>query len=102
MVNGPWTREEDQLLMRLYQQYGPKWAQFTKFFKGRSDYNIKNRWRRYYSFMLEHSGNGVQQTERLEPDVIGNDWGMDSKGEMGVDFTWYPDDSMIPSTIWCE
>lgn len=101
MVNGPWKQEEDQLLVKLYQQYGPKWAQFTRFFKGRSDYNIKNRWRRYYSFMLEH-GSSVNQNEPIEPDPLKDEWPLDSKGEMGIDFHWYPDGSIFPSTVWCE
>ena len=43
-VNGPWTKEEDSLLFKLYEQIGPKWAAMMRYFVGRSDYNIKNRW----------------------------------------------------------
>lgn len=42
--NGPWTREEDQLLRDLYQQYGSKWSKISNHFPSRSEINIKNRW----------------------------------------------------------
>ena len=44
LTNGPWSRQEDELLKNLYAQYGPKWSKISTFFKSRSDVNIKNRW----------------------------------------------------------
>ena len=75
MVNGPWTKAEDNLLVALYQQFGPKWSKFTKHFPGRSDYNIKNRWRRYYSLL-------VQQHNAPPPPP-----------EIDFDITWAVDES---------
>ena len=40
----PWTPEEDNLLMALYDKFGSKWVKISKFFKGRRDNNLKNRW----------------------------------------------------------
>lgn len=45
--NGPWTREEDELLKTLFIRYGPKWSTIVKYFKGRSDCNVKNRWSQF-------------------------------------------------------
>ncbi|OHS96096.1 hypothetical protein TRFO_37767 [Tritrichomonas foetus] len=42
--NGPWTREEDELLRSKYQEFGPRWSTIATFFESRSDVNIKNRW----------------------------------------------------------
>ena len=42
--NGPWSYEEDIYLIRLYSENGPKWAEISKYFQGRSDNNVKNRW----------------------------------------------------------
>ncbi|EAY22700.1 Myb-like DNA-binding domain containing protein [Trichomonas vaginalis G3] len=42
--NGPWTEEEDALLLEKYNELGPKWAQIAQFFKSRTDNNVKNRW----------------------------------------------------------
>lgn len=40
----PWTKEEDLLLIKKYNELGQKWVQISQFFKGRSDNSIKNRW----------------------------------------------------------
>ena len=40
----PWTQEEDQILLDLYQEIGPKWVQISKKLKGRSGNDAKNRW----------------------------------------------------------
>ena len=44
LLNGPWSEEEDKLLIEKVKEMGPKWAQIVKFFKARSDVNIKNRY----------------------------------------------------------
>ena len=41
---GPWTKEEDDLLIKGVKSYGPSWVRITKLFKGRTDVQIKNRW----------------------------------------------------------
>ena len=45
--NGPWTPEEDQLLNEKYMEFGPQWTSISKFFDGRSENNVKNRWYTY-------------------------------------------------------
>ena len=44
LENGPWSREDDDLLKKLYAEYGPKWSKIAACFKNRSEVNIKNRW----------------------------------------------------------
>lgn len=43
---GEWTNEEDCLLFKLYNEFGPKWSKIKKSFPDRSSNSIKNRW--YY------------------------------------------------------
>jgi hypothetical protein len=43
--NDPWTPEEDQLLTRKYREIGPRWKHIAVFFKGRTDINVKSRWK---------------------------------------------------------
>lgn len=38
-----WTEEEDRLLLRTIDTIGTKWAKIVKFFPGRSDVSLKNR-----------------------------------------------------------
>lgn len=48
----PWTPEEDDLIRKLYNEYGPNWAKIAESFDGkRSNNNIKNRWNNH----LRHS-----------------------------------------------
>jgi hypothetical protein len=45
--NGPWTSEDDQLLLSKYEQFGPAWRRIASFFEpGRTEINVKSRWLR--------------------------------------------------------
>lgn len=44
IINGPWTPEEDELLVSKYKELGPSWKQISTFFPTRTDINIKSRW----------------------------------------------------------
>jgi hypothetical protein len=46
-VNAAWTQAEDRRLVELYKVHGPRWAVIAKSFPSRSDYNVKNRWKRF-------------------------------------------------------
>lgn len=49
LVNGPWSKEEDKLLEQKVYELGQHWNKIVKFFRGRSENNIKNRWYTYVS-----------------------------------------------------
>lgn len=38
-----WSEEEDGLLFNLYEQFGTAWSRIAKYFKGRTENNVKNR-----------------------------------------------------------
>ena len=40
---GPWTDEEDQLLMQKYAELGSKWGLMSQCFNNRTDVQLKNR-----------------------------------------------------------
>jgi len=42
--NDPWTIEEDELLTQKVLEIGPKWAEISRFFMGRTDNALKNRY----------------------------------------------------------
>jgi hypothetical protein len=49
LVITPWSPEEDALLRRKYAELGPKWVEISRWFRGRSGNDVKNRWNRHIS-----------------------------------------------------
>jgi hypothetical protein len=47
-------KEEDELIIKLYEEYGSQWNEIAKYFKDRSSSMIKNR---FYSFLKKKPGN---------------------------------------------
>jgi hypothetical protein len=48
IINGPWSADEDALLLQKFAEIGSQWEAITKFFPGRTGVNIKN----HYSALL--------------------------------------------------
>ena len=46
---GEWSKEEDSLLIKMYNQFGKKWSILKRFFPNRSSHSIKNRWNYFLS-----------------------------------------------------
>jgi hypothetical protein len=44
--NGPWTKEEEDLLVQKHAEFGPLWRTLRQFFPNRTDIDIKNCWLR--------------------------------------------------------
>jgi hypothetical protein len=42
VINGPWSLDEDTLLLEKFGEFGSKWKNLTQFFPGRTEVNIKN------------------------------------------------------------
>lgn len=47
--NDHWNKEEDEMLLKLYKELGPKWSKMSKFFNNRNANSLKNRWNYYVS-----------------------------------------------------
>jgi hypothetical protein len=45
---GNWTSEEDQLISKLYNEYGPRWSLIWRHVPGRTENSVKNR---FYSMV---------------------------------------------------
>ena len=59
----PWSPEEDDLLIRLYNEIGPRWAEMSKYFNGRSDNSIKNR----YNTHIIHRPRNSNSQRKTQP-----------------------------------
>lgn len=51
VVNGPWSEDEDLMLLKLVKELGSRWCKILRFFDKRSDVNIKNR----YSYLVSRN-----------------------------------------------
>lgn len=47
--NGQWSKQEDDLLLQKFMEYGSQWSKITPFFKNRSANALKNRWNYFVS-----------------------------------------------------
>lgn len=45
--NGPWSSQEDAILIQMYKAIGPKWSKMMNNLPGRSGNDIKNRWHKH-------------------------------------------------------
>jgi hypothetical protein len=61
LVRGPWTTQEDALLIHLHAEFGNKWSQIAACMPGRADNMIKNRW---YSILSKKS---PEELAELQP-----------------------------------
>ena len=44
LTNGPWTKDDDYLLLKKVIELGSSWSKIVDFFPGRSTNNVKNRY----------------------------------------------------------
>jgi hypothetical protein len=42
-LNAPWTSDEDDLLKRVFKEFGTRWNKLASFFPSRSTNNVKGR-----------------------------------------------------------
>lgn len=71
--NGPWSQNEDEILAEKHKEYGPQWTIISKFFDGRSENNVKNRWythlkHKYYGKSIN---NDFMKINTLPPNARG-------------------------------
>ena len=70
---GPWTEEEDNTILRLFKEIGPKWTQIAQSLVGRSGNNVKNRWYKHlkkFGKYKENKRKDIETSSRLDLDKI--------------------------------
>jgi hypothetical protein len=69
--SGPWTPEEDQLLVDKINEIGTIWVAMKPSFKGRSDIALKNRWNSHIKSKTVHDGTKFIYTD-IDPNSLGH------------------------------
>lgn len=64
-----WSKDEDNLLVKLYYEYGPKWSYLKQFFFGRSPNSLKNRWNYFLSHQQHNFALNFQFPQSQIPSV---------------------------------
>ena len=80
--NGPWTPEEEELLMRAQAAHGNRWVVIAKLLNGRTDNAIKNHWNSSLSKRAAEGGEFAPRrrpVKKLEGEVAGSEDDEDSK-----------------------
>ncbi|EAX87772.1 Myb-like DNA-binding domain containing protein [Trichomonas vaginalis G3] len=60
----PFTLDEDQLLEHLINELGTKWSLIVKYFPGRTDVSLKNRWN---MIQRQRKGSKKQNRKKITP-----------------------------------
>lgn len=65
---GPWTKEEDELLIRLHGEMGNRWSDIARLIPRRTDNALKNR---FNSRLKKLYGDGTVPQENSQPKSLG-------------------------------
>lgn len=57
----PWTQEEDEILMRIHDQFGNHWKQIESYLPNRSKNSIKKRWSALMASEAQPSPSSINQ-----------------------------------------
>ncbi|KAF5468323.1 hypothetical protein F2P56_012482, partial [Juglans regia] len=65
-IKGPWSAEEDRVLTRLVERYGPRnWSLISRYIKGRSGKSCRLRWCNQLSPNVEHRPFSAAEDETI-------------------------------------
>lgn len=56
IIKPKWSQEEEELLMKKVEEHGKKWYLIQKYFEGRSENDIKSRWKLMMNKFIDFPG----------------------------------------------
>jgi hypothetical protein len=77
LVKGPWTKEEDEMVIKLVQKYGPKkWSVIASHLKGRIGKQCRERWHNHLNPEIRKDA-WTEEEDRIIREAhakLGNKW----------------------------
>ncbi|EAX92006.1 Myb-like DNA-binding domain containing protein [Trichomonas vaginalis G3] len=70
VISKPWTKEEDELIIEKYKEFGAHWVKIALHLPGRSGTNIKNRWNTALVKYLRGDHKNKKQSNNSKPKKI--------------------------------
>lgn len=73
---GPWSAQEDQLLLQFYETFGGSWLEISKSIAGRTDLQCRNHWRNVVDPSIKKEPWTVEDDRHLAQlqDEFGSSW----------------------------
>ena len=66
-----WTEEEEELLLEKLSEFGKRWREISKYFNGRTDVQLKSRYRmierRKHTVLTNNNKNNVMENNNNKP-----------------------------------
>lgn len=77
--NGEWTKEEDEMLIKKFSEFGSQWSKITAYFNNRNANSLKNRWNYFLSKHLNDNTFSIQEILNKNDDEINNQLDINTK-----------------------
>ncbi|KAK6919469.1 SANT/Myb domain [Dillenia turbinata] len=74
---GSYTKEEDEIIIKMHQELGTKWSLIAAKLPGRTDSDIKNHW---HTTLKKQAKNKLERSHELIISKINNEEQVDTKG----------------------